>query len=82
MQVEDDLRKTLTARSSKSPLIVLAENTQGPANLILLPPKEKLDVICPDEIYQLVGECKYINIKINKIELGFDSTGRLSDPDK
>jgi len=58
MLEENDLRKTLTARRSKSPLIVLAENTQGPANLIRLPPKDKLDTICPDEIYQLVGECK------------------------
>ena len=58
MLEENDLRKTLTARSSKSPLIVLADNTQGPANLISLPPKEKLDTICPDEIYQMVGECK------------------------
>ena len=58
MQEENDLRKTLTSRSSKSPLIVLAESTQGPANLISLPPLDKLDTICTEEIYKMVGECK------------------------
>ena len=62
---------------------MLAENTQGPANLISLPQPEELDVICPDEIFRMVNECKYIINKINKhVELGFDSTGRLSDPEK
>jgi hypothetical protein len=37
---------------------VLAENTQGPANLIRLPQPEELDVICPDEISRMVNECK------------------------
>ena len=59
MQEENDLRKTLTSRSSKSPLnLTLPENTKGPANLISLPEKEELEVICPDEIFRMVNECK------------------------
>ena len=59
MQEEDDLRKTLSARRSKSPLnLTLPENTKGPADLISLPEKEKLEVICPDEIFRMVNESK------------------------
>ena len=59
MHEEDDLRKTLTARRSKSPLnLTLPENTRGPANLISLPEKDKLEVICPDEIFRMVNERK------------------------
>ena len=59
MHEADDQRKTLSARRSKSPLnLTLPENTKGPANLISLPDKEELDVICPDEIFRMVNERK------------------------
>jgi hypothetical protein len=40
---EDDLKKTLSARSSKPPVIVLAENTKGPAEMIQLPAAAELE---------------------------------------
>jgi hypothetical protein len=57
-----DLRKNLSARSSKSPVVInLPESTKGPADLMQLPAPEDLEKLCRDEILKMVEECKYIN---------------------
>jgi len=40
------------------------------------------EMICPDEISRLVDECKRNYLLKIFVELGFNASGRLSDPNK